>query len=158
MTNNAKRVSVKKNATVSTYQHNGYGPMGSMARGQMSSSRSEPGMAWQRTMTKISVPSQRLPSSRGTYRKDTSTSQYITRTRSQLPVQTLNGTGQTKTKGQFVCIPVDVSKTTSRPPVLEFMQKRKESTGWVAEWVLYCLNALLGVRQQIVPPFFLYVS
>lgn len=129
MTNNTKGATMKKNVTVSSYQLNGYGPVGSMARGQLSSSRSEPGLAWQRTTTKSSVPAQRLPSNRGTYRKKMSTSQYVTRTGPQLPVPTLNGTGLTKTKSQFVCSPVDVSKTMSQPPVLEFTQKRKESTG-----------------------------
>lgn len=128
MTNNSKGATMKKSATVSAYQLDGYGPMGSMARGQLSSSRSEPGLGWQR-LTKSSVPSQRLPSNRGTYRKEASISQFINRNRSQVPVQTLNGTGLTKTKSQFVCSPVNVSKTMSQPPVLELMQKRKESTG-----------------------------
>lgn len=159
MTSHTKGAAMKKSGTVSTYQLNGYGPVGSMARGQFSSSRSEPGVAWQRTITKSSVPSQRHPSSRGTYRKEASTGQFITRTRSQLPVQTLTGTGQAKTKSQFVCSPVDVSKTMSQPPILEYMRKRKESAEWVAEWAFYCLNALLGVRQKKnVPAFSLYVS
>lgn len=133
MTSAGRGPTAKKSASkVSTYQISNYAPVGSMAGGQLYSSRSEPGLAWQHSKAKTSVPSQRHPSSRSNYRREVSKSQYITNTRPpQLhPTPAMNGTGPTRAKSQFICSPVDVSTTMSKPPVVEFSQATlKESSG-----------------------------
>lgn len=129
--NNMTGQTGKKNTAVSTYQYKrSYAPVGPMAVGQINNSRSEPDLVWQRSAPKRSVPPRRLLSSRSTQMTERSTSQQIRNSTSQiLPVYTLNGIGQTKTNTQFVCSPVDVSKTSSKPPVTEFAQKSKGGSG-----------------------------
>lgn len=133
--NNFKGSTVKRNTAASTYQYErGYAAVGSMAIGQANTSRSEPDLAWQRSMTKPSLPPQRLPSNRSNYRTERSTSQFITSSASQLqlqpqPLYTMNGTGQTKANNQFVCSLADVSKTSSKPPVTECAPKSKGDSG-----------------------------
>lgn len=135
MTSTARGPTAKRTASkVSTYKQSSYAPVGSMARGQLYSSRSEPGLTWQQTMPKSSAPSQRHPSAGGpgrSYRKEVSKSQYITSVMHQpVPAPALNGTGPTKSKSQFLCNQVEASNTMSKPPVVEFAQATlKESSG-----------------------------
>ncbi|XP_059185527.1 plakophilin-1-like [Centropristis striata] len=82
--NNNKGTSVKMNTAATTYQYEkAYGPVCIMPVGLNDTSRSEPDFARQRSVPKISAASQRLPSNRGTYRTERTTSQFITRTGSQ---------------------------------------------------------------------------
>lgn len=154
MTSTVRGATAKRSASkVSTYKQSSHTPVGSMARGQLYSSQSEPGMAWQQTMAKSSAPSQRHRSAggpgRSTYRTEVSKSQYITSVMPQqkakevsksqyitgvmpqhVPAPALNGTGPTRAKSQFLCRPVDVSTTMSKPPVVEFAQTTlKETSG-----------------------------
>lgn len=87
--NNIKGSSMKRNTIATTYQYeNSYAPVGaSVAISQTNTSRSEPGFAWQRSMPKRSVASQRLPSKKSTYMTQRSKSQYIMSTRSQPQLQ-----------------------------------------------------------------------
>lgn len=172
MTSTLRGATAKRSASkVSTYKHSSHAAVGSMARGQLFSSQSEPGMTWQQTMDKSSAPSQRHRSvggpGRSAYRTEVSKSQYITSVMPQqkgkevsksqyvtsvgpqqigrevsksqyitsvgaqpVPAPALNGTGPTRAKSQFLCNPVDLSTTMSKPPVVEFAQTTlKESSG-----------------------------
>ncbi|XP_070758873.1 plakophilin-1 [Enoplosus armatus] len=123
--NNNKGSTVKRNTAASTFHYErGSGPVGSMAVGQTNTSRSEPDLAWQRSMPKRSNPLQRHLSNKGTYRAERATSQIFTGSSSQ-PLFTMNGTGQTKANTQFVCSPVDMSKTPPKPYVTESATKTK---------------------------------
>lgn len=130
MTSAVRGPTAKSSASkVSTYKLSSYAPLGSMAGSQLYSSRSEPGLAWQHTMPKSSVPSQRHSSSRDTYRREVSKSQYIANIRPQpRPTPAINGTGPTRARSQFVCNPVDVSTLTSKPPVDEFSKATLKDT------------------------------
>lgn len=132
MTSGGRGTSAKRSASkVSTHKLSTYTSVGSMPGGQFYSSRSEPGLAWQHTKPKSSVPSQRHLSSRGTYRREVSKSQHLTSTRPQLQsTPAIIGTGPTKAKSQFLYSPVDVPTTMSKPPVVEFSQATlKEASG-----------------------------
>ncbi|XP_037642664.1 plakophilin-1 isoform X2 [Sebastes umbrosus] len=113
LVNGIKGTSMKKNSAASAYQYErGYAPVGSMAVGQINTSRSESAVARQRTMPKQSAPPQRLPSHRSTYRADRSKSMIITSAVSQpqlQPVYTMNGTN-----GQFVSSQGDMTKRNSQ--------------------------------------------
>ncbi|XP_074496694.1 plakophilin-1 isoform X3 [Sebastes fasciatus] len=113
LVNGIKGTSMKKNSAASAYQYErGYAPVGSMAVGQINTSRSESAVARQRTMPKQSAPPQRLPSHRSTYRADRSKSMIITSAVSQpqlQPVYTMNGTN-----GQFVSSQGDLTKRNSQ--------------------------------------------
>ncbi|XP_075881076.1 plakophilin-1-like [Nelusetta ayraudi] len=83
MTSTLRGPTMKRSASkVSTYKHSSHAALGSMARGQLYSSQSEPSMTWQQTMAKSSAPSQRHRSvggpGRSAYRTEVSKSQYIT--------------------------------------------------------------------------------
>ncbi|XP_045931979.1 plakophilin-1-like [Micropterus dolomieu] len=123
LVNNIKGSSVKRNTAASTYQYErSYAPVGSMAVGQTNTSRSEPDMAWLRSMPKRSVPPQRLLSNRGTCRAERANCQFFTSTASQ-PLYTMNGTGQTKTNTQLICSQVD--SAPPKPPVTKCDPKSK---------------------------------
>lgn len=123
LVNNIKGSSVKRNTAASTYQYErSYAPVGSMAVGKTNTSRSEPDMAWLRSMPKRSVPPQRLLSNRGTYRAERANCQFFTSTASQ-PLHTMNGTGQTKTNTQLICSQVD--SAPPKPPVTKCDLKSK---------------------------------
>lgn len=131
--NNIKGSTVKRNTVASTYRYErSYAPVGSMAVGQTNTSRSEPDMARQHTMPKRSAPSQRVLTSKSTYRRERPTSQVIMGTSSQPQLQSLkpmNGIGLTKTSNQFVCSTNDMSKASSKPPATESTPKGKKDPG-----------------------------
>lgn len=134
MTTNGRGPTVKKTASkVSTYKLSNYTPVGSVAHGQVYSSRSEPGLAWQHSMQKSSATAKRHPPTTTSYQRQVSKSQsqYLTNTRPQpLPAPAINGTGPSRAKSQFLCNPVNVSTTMSKPPVVEFAQATlKEASG-----------------------------
>ncbi|KAL7408021.1 hypothetical protein ABVT39_017016 [Epinephelus coioides] len=136
LVNNYVGSTVKRNTGASTYQYErGYAPLGSKAVGPNNTSRSEPDMAWQRSMPKRSAPQQGFLANRNTYRVERTKSQLITSTAPQPPPQlqrnhTVNGTGQARTKSQFVCSQAEVTKTLSKPPaVTESAPKSKGDFG-----------------------------
>ncbi|XP_071349071.1 plakophilin-1 [Trachinotus anak] len=126
---NAKGSTVKMNTAASTYHYQrSYPPVSSIAVGQTNSSRSEPDMAWQRSMSKRSVPLQRFLSSRGTHRTERSTNQFTTTSMGQLPFN-MNGTSQIKTNNQFILSQVDSPKLHPMPLVTEGTVKGKGDSG-----------------------------
>ncbi|XP_049447132.1 plakophilin-1-like [Epinephelus fuscoguttatus] len=136
LVNNYVGSTVKRNKGASTYQYErGYAPLGSKAVGPNNTSRSEPDMAWQRSMPKRSAPPQGFLANRNTYRVERTKSQLITSTAHQpLPQlqrnHTVNGTGQARTKSQFVCSQAEVTKTLSKSPaVTESAPKSKGDFG-----------------------------
>ncbi|XP_041639808.1 plakophilin-1-like isoform X2 [Cheilinus undulatus] len=77
-----------RNAATSSYHYEkSLGAGGSMAVGQTITSRSEPDLAWQRSMPKRSGPSQRLLSNMSTHRVERSRSQFIQGAASQPQLQ-----------------------------------------------------------------------
>ncbi|XP_040014382.1 plakophilin-1 [Xiphias gladius] len=109
--NNSMGSTFKRNTSGSTYQHEKiHAPVGPLPVGRTDTSRSEPDMAWQRSMPKRSAPPQRFLSSRGTSRTERTTSQFRTTTTGQR-VYTLNGTSQSKANNQFICSQIEASKT-----------------------------------------------
>ncbi|XP_076604484.1 plakophilin-1 isoform X3 [Chaetodon auriga] len=129
--NGIKGSTVKRSTAASTYQYEkSYAPVSFMKAGQFNTSRSEPDLAFHRSMNKRSAPSKRLLSSSSTNRMAQSRSQFIVSTISQRPpVLAANGTAQTKTNSQFVCSPADVSKTSSKPPADDGTTKSKADSG-----------------------------
>nr|XP_046239029.1 plakophilin-1 [Scatophagus argus] len=127
--NNKRGSTVKKNTVASTY-YKTYAPVGSMAVRKTNTSRSEPNLVWQHSVQKRSVPPQRLLSNSSTHMKERPTSQFIVSTGSQPQLlSTVNGTGQIKSNAQFIRSSVDVSKTSSKPPVAETFLKSKGDSG-----------------------------
>lgn len=124
--NSMKLQTVKRN-TASGHQYMSFAPVGSMAGNQFNISSSEPDLTWRHSMQKYPVSPLRLPSTRNINRTQ---SQFIASTASQFqPVQTLNGTGQTKTISQIVYSPVDMSKTPLKLPINEVVQKTRGGSG-----------------------------
>lgn len=132
--NNSKVSTVRRNKAASIYQYErscaDLRP--SMAVGQTNTSRSEPDLAWQRSMPKRSVPPQRQLSNR----TEKSNSQFITNTWVHpQPQYTVNTTGQTRTNNQFVCSQIDtLSKTPQKPQVTKSAPKSKGDSGWVRKY------------------------
>lgn len=131
--NNPMGSGVKRNTVASTYQYErSYAPVSSMGVGKPNTSRSEPDLAWQRSMLKSSAPPQRFLSNMGNYRAERTTSPFITSTSSQpQPLYNVNGTSQNKTNSQFICSRTDTFKTPSKPAVTEGPPKNKGDSGWV---------------------------
>lgn len=144
--NSVKRSTVKRNTEASSHQYGSFAPVGSKAGGQTLASRSEPDMGWQRSMTRHSVMSPGLQSSRSICRTEKTSSRSITRqtqpqsmyvngterSSSQLTtrrirprsVHNINDTRQTKSQEQFVSSQVDMSKS-----VTESTSKSKIDSG-----------------------------
>lgn len=126
--NNTKGSNMKRSSTVATYHHRrGFAPVGSVGIRKGNISRSESDLAWQR-LPKASVSQQTLLVNKSNRRKQTTPSQQIRRTTSQVqPLHTVDGKSPTRTHTVFVCGSGDVSKTSSKPPE----QKSKGGSGWV---------------------------
>ncbi|XP_029287845.1 plakophilin-1 isoform X2 [Cottoperca gobio] len=124
--------SVNRN-TGSTYQYERGYSLGSMAVGPNNTSYSEPDMAWHRSVPKRSAPSQRLPSNNVSYRQERASTQFMTSATSQhfpQPQVAMNGTlGLTKTSNQFICSQGEVTKSLSKPPVIETAVKIRGNSG-----------------------------
>ncbi|XP_041835978.1 plakophilin-1 [Melanotaenia boesemani] len=124
---NSKGSTVKGTTATSAYFHErSYAPLGSVVVGQINTSRSEPDLAWRRSVPKQSVPRQRILSSKGTYMTQRSTSQFLTGSQPQ-PLYAANG--HVKTKKQFMCSQTDMKKTQSKPSITEVKSKTKGSSG-----------------------------
>ncbi|XP_029947902.1 plakophilin-1 [Salarias fasciatus] len=121
-------------------------------------SRSEPEMAWQHSMPKRSVSTQRTLPSKSTYKTQRTASQFVSSSRPQpqlqprspsqplplSPSQPLSpshplpppppayvgsAANLNKAQSQFLVSQADVSKVASKPPATETMSKTKEDSG-----------------------------
>ncbi|XP_008278076.1 plakophilin-1 [Stegastes partitus] len=129
--NNSKGPTMKRIMAGSTYQYErGYAPLGSLAVGRTNTSRSEPDLAWNRSMPKRSAPQQRNVSSKNTYTTQRSTSQFITSAAPKPQPPPANGTGPSKSNSQFICSQTDMSKVASKPPTTDFTTKSKGDSGF----------------------------
>lgn len=104
---------MKGNPSVSTvlYQ-SGYLPTGSKVPGQ-NRSYSESSLTWQRSMQKVSVPPQRLHSTRSTRKSTNQFTVSTTATSSFQPGYACGKTGAQKGR-PFICSRVSVSKTSPK--------------------------------------------
>ncbi len=130
--NNIKGSTIKRNTAASTYRYErSYAPLASMANGKINTSRSEPDIA-RRSVPKRSAPPQRGLTTRSNQRPERPNSQFIIGTSSMPKLQSpkmMNSTSLTKANDQFIYSTVDVSKTSSRPPVFENTPKSKGDSG-----------------------------
>lgn len=107
-------------------------------------SSGEPGLAWQKSMTKYSVPPKRTVSSKSTTKMQRTSSQFVSSTRHAAqsqphsPSQPLPpsppafvGSAANATKGnsQFIVTQADASKVASKPPATDSTSKSKGDSG-----------------------------
>uniref|UniRef100_A0AAQ5YRR7 Plakophilin 1b n=1 Tax=Amphiprion ocellaris TaxID=80972 RepID=A0AAQ5YRR7_AMPOC len=127
----SKGPAMKRSTVASGYQYErSYIP--SMPAARTSTSRSEPDLAWTRSVPKRSTTQQRNSSTKNTYITQRSTSQFMTSAPPKLqppPLKIPNGSSHSKANGQFICSQTDMSKVTSKTPVTEFTSKSKVDSG-----------------------------
>lgn len=111
---NMKGHTLKGNTSVSTVLYDrGYVPTGSKVPGQKNSSYSEFSPTWQRSMQKVSVPPQRLHSTRRTHKSTNQFTVSTIATSSFQPGYTCGKLGAQK-GSSFVYSPVSMSKTSQK--------------------------------------------
>ncbi|XP_022056352.1 plakophilin-1 [Acanthochromis polyacanthus] len=104
----SKGPTAKRSTAASAFQYE-RGYVNSMAAARTSTSRSEPDLAWIRSVPKRSATQQRNVSTKNTYMTQRSTSQFMTPPKLQPPPLKIPN-GQSKANGQFICSQIDTSK------------------------------------------------
>ncbi|XP_047439689.1 plakophilin-1 isoform X2 [Mugil cephalus] len=125
----SKRSAAKGSTIASTYYYErGYAPAGTTKVGLKNTSRSEPDVAWLRSVQKPSVTQQSIVSSKGMYRTQRSTSQFLNGTTApplSPSMYAVNGTGQARAKSQFIYSTIEVPKSPLKPLVTESTSRSK---------------------------------
>lgn len=125
----SKGPTMKRSTAASAFQYE-RGFISPMAAARTSTSRSEPDLAWTRSVPKRSATQQRNISTKNTYMTQRSSSQFMSSAPPKLqppPLKTPNG--QSKANGQFICSQTDMSKTASKATSAEFTSKSKADSG-----------------------------